>query len=412
MSAAKPSIVVLYQFLPPDDVVSAVHIGEICEGLAERGWNVSAYPCIRSCRDSSLRFAWREQWRGVSLRRIWRPNFPQSSGWGRFLNAAWMIMRWSLLSATLNPPPDVLLIGSDPILSLVVARLWGLLRPQTRIVHWCFDLYPEAAIAQGILPPHGLLARTIQRLLAPAYRRCALIADIGPCMRSLLLRYPSAASRETIVPWAIEEPGRPLPVARAERSVLFGGATLALLYSGNFGRAHGYDEILNLAEFIYPYGGRLAFSVRGNRQAELKQAAQERNADIQFIPFASADRLKERLACADIHVVTLRPEWTGAVIPSKFFGALSAGRPVLFAGRADSSIAIWIREFQVGWVLTNENLPDISRKLLDYAVSAPQVEAMQQRCFTVYQSQFSRSSQIGKWDRLLKALLGRGHGSA
>jgi len=60
---------------------------------------------------------------------------------------------------------------------------------------------------------------------------------------------------------------------------------------------------------------------------ERKKAVEQRNANVGFVPFASADKLQDRLACADIHVLTLRSDWTGMVVPSKFFGALAAARP-------------------------------------------------------------------------------------
>jgi colanic acid biosynthesis glycosyl transferase WcaI len=341
----------------------------------------------------------------VSIRRIWRPNLRQASDAGRFLNAAWMIFRWSMLALTLRPHPDVLLVGTDPILSLSVARVWRIFSPGTRVVHWCHDIYPEAAIADGLLPRRGLLTRFFAALMGSAYRKCSLIVDLGPCMRAVLLRYPSRAKRETIVPWAFEEPETPLPMAVSERLAVFGNARLALLYSGSFGRAHSYKEILDLAELLHPWGVKLVFSVRGKRQEELKQAVEQRNAGIGIVPFASSDRLQDRLACADIHVVTLRSDWTGMVVPSKFFGALAAGRPVLFVGGADSSLARWIQEFEIGWVLTSENLHQVSEQLLSYMESTEKIAAMQQRCFTVYQQFFSRATQIQKFDRSLRSLL-------
>jgi colanic acid biosynthesis glycosyl transferase WcaI len=405
MSQAKPSIAVLYHYFPPDDIVSAVHLGDLAAGLARCGWQVSAHPSIWSSDDRGIRFESRENWRDVSVRRIWRPNLRQAADTGRFLNAAWMIFRWSLLAITLKPRPDVLLIGTDPILSLSVARIWKLFSPRTKVVHWCFDIYPEAAIADGLLARRGLLTRFFAALMGTAYRRCSLIVDLGPCMRALLLRYPSAAKRETIVPWAFEEPDAPLPTAVSERLAVFGDAPLGLLYSGSFGRAHSYKEILDLAELLRPRGVKLVFSVRGKRQEELKKAVEQRSADVGFVPFASSDRLQDRLACADIHVVTLRSDWTGMVVPSKFFGALAAGRPVLFVGGADSSLARWIREFEIGWVLTGENLHQVSEQLLSFMESTESIAAMRRRCFTVYQQFFSRATQIQKFDRALRSLL-------
>jgi colanic acid biosynthesis glycosyl transferase WcaI len=405
MSGTKPSIAVFYHFFPPDNVVSAVHVGDLCVGLAERGWQVTAYPNAWSSAEDNVRFAGQETWQGVSVRRIWRPNLPQSSNIGRFLNAAWMIFRWSLLSITVAPRPDVVYIGTDPILSLTVAHFWNLFSPRTKIVHWCFDLYPEAAIAGGLLPPRGFFTRFFRRLMGSAYRRCALIVDLGPCMRRLLLQHPSKAKRETIVPWAIDEPDLPLPVSVSERALLFDDAPLALLYSGGFGRAHSYEGILNLAELLRPHGAKLVFSVRGKRERELRKAVQRRNSGIEFVPFASQEKLQDRLACADIHVVSLHSTWTGMVVPSKFFGSLSAGRPVLFVGDMQSSVAKWIREFQIGWVLTDENLQQVARELLEYAASPTAIDAMQKHCFVVYRAHFSRKEQIDRWDSSLKSLL-------
>ena len=52
----RPRIAVLYHYFPPDDVVSARHYGDLCAGLAERGWDVTAMPCNRGCHDSSRSF--------------------------------------------------------------------------------------------------------------------------------------------------------------------------------------------------------------------------------------------------------------------------------------------------------------------------------------------------------------------
>ena len=44
-----------------------------------------------------------------------------------------------------------MIVGTDPMLSVLVALPWRVLRRRSRIVHWCFDLYPDAAVAEGML---------------------------------------------------------------------------------------------------------------------------------------------------------------------------------------------------------------------------------------------------------------------
>ncbi len=153
------------------------------------------------------------------------------------------------------------------------------------------------------------------------------------------------------------------------RKELFGDAKLGLLYSGNLGRAHVYRPFVELAKRVE--GDSIAFCYAGrgpqmdSLRAEVDAARQSANdageraegtvtgglTNIVFAGFASEEQLGKRLAAADVHMVSLAPHWTGTVVPSKFFGALAVGRPVLFAGSRNSAIAKWIEEFGVGWVL-------------------------------------------------------------
>src|SRR6476660_5811093 len=136
-----PTITVLYHYFHPDDVISARHFDGLCQGLTERGWRVLARPCNRGCRDETRTYPLAEDWRGIRIRRVWRPRFRQSSNIGRMLNAGWLIAAWSLTTG--GSKPNILLIGTDPILSVLVAAFWRLTRRRVRIAHWGFDLYPE-----------------------------------------------------------------------------------------------------------------------------------------------------------------------------------------------------------------------------------------------------------------------------
>jgi colanic acid biosynthesis glycosyl transferase WcaI len=396
---------VLYHYFYPDDVVSSTHISELAEGLAQRGWHVTAMPSNRGCRDESRSYPAEEKWNGIHIRRVWRPRVPQASAAGRLVNALWMIARWSLAALAPRHAPDVVIVGTDPILSVLVARVWKLVRPKTQIIHWCFDLYPEAAAADGILKPESLIYRLLRRILAPAYKSCDLVADIGGCMRERLAYYKSSAKMVTLTPWALSEPDAPVEPDPEERAVLFGDAALGLMYSGNFGRAHAYEEILQLARLLREQNIKLVFSVRGNREQALREAVQRDDANVSFCDFAPAHRLERRLSAADIHVVSLRPEWTGMVVPSKFFGAIAAGRPVLFAGSTESAVARWIAHYGLGWILTSENIKETAEQITRYMTSQGENPRMRRRCFELYQKHFSKKHILDVFDQELRALL-------
>jgi glycosyltransferase involved in cell wall biosynthesis len=150
---------------------------------------------------------------------------------------------------------------------------------------------------------------------------------------------------------------------------------------------------------------KLAFSVRGNREQMLREAVAGADVNVSFCEFAPAERLEARLSAADIHVVSLHPEWTGTVVPSKFFGAIAAGRPVLFAGSPESAVAKWIQEYDLGWVLTPRNVNAITKSIRAYASSPEQQNKMRQHCFEVYKEHFCRERVLDCYDKELRLVL-------
>src|SRR5438132_7830960 len=199
-------------------------------------------------------------------------------------------------------------------------------------------------------------------------------------MRTRWETYVHSCRKVTLVPWALSEPEDVLPPDRETRSQLFGQSAIGVLYSGNFGRAHSYEELLQLARLLRGESIHFCFGVRGNRVDELRAAVRPDDRNVGFAGFAPESELAERLTAADIHLVSLRPSWTGVVVPSKFFGSLAAGRPVIFAGDEDSAIARWIVAHQVGWVLGRDCLPRVAGELRRLVDEPEALRALQMRC--------------------------------
>lgn len=402
----RPHATILYHYFWPDDVVSARIFADLALGLTDRGWDVTAVPCNRGCRDESVQYSLFERWAGGAIRRIWRPNLKQASTKGRLLNAAWMIVAWSWYGmVSPRRRREVVIVGTDPILSVLIALPWKLFRRHTKIVHCCHDLYPEAPIAEGMIHERSLPVRVLKWFLAQAYRRCDLMVDLGSCMGRLLAQYGSKGKPVTLPPWALVEPKQVVEQDSATRKELFGSAKLGLLYSGNFGRAHSYGEFLELARHLRNDSVQICFACRGNRMEELKAAVKSDDSNISFAGFAPESELEKRLGACDLHLVSLRPEWTGTVVPSKFFGALATGRGVIFAGSPDSAIAEWIYEYRVGWVLTPETVSQVASEIRKLASNPTELMEMRTRCHEVYATHFSKSYLLECWDHDLRATI-------
>ncbi len=395
------SVDIHYHYFPPDDVVSARHFWDLAQGLAERGWKVRVYTSNRSCRTKGASYPRKENVNGVEVYRIWRPDFPQNRAYGRILNAVWMLLFWAGRAIWEQDPPEIMITGTDPIFSALVAIPWKWTFPNTKQVHWCFDLYPDGFVAEGLISRNSPIHRFFQYLMSAALRSQDLIANLGSCMETRLRKYAPSVPQITITPWALVEPAIPPQPDLEVRKQLFGNAKIGLLYSGSFGRAHSYEQILALARSLRNESVTFCFAVRGNRVDQLKAAINADDINIRFAGFASEADLEMRLAAADIHIASLQSEWTGCVVPSKFFGSLAIGRPILFVGKKEAAAARWIEEFGLGWFLSEQE-NNLEAHLNTVRVMA--LSKLATHCHTIYQTNFSKKDNLDRLSTELSSL--------
>ena len=91
----------------------------------------------------------------------------------------------------------------------------------------------------------------------------------------------------------------------------------------------------------------------GARHAEMVTLADTLEVDdmVRFLPYQKRERLPLSLSSADVHVVGLAKGLAGYVVPSRLYGILSAGRPVIVAAEDESETARLVREIGCGVVI-------------------------------------------------------------
>jgi glycosyltransferase involved in cell wall biosynthesis len=386
---------------------------QFAQELTHRGWQVTVLTTDRYCREPQRRIPRKEEnVQGIHVIRLPRPAWNQAYPLQRIMNSAWVIAGW-LLKLVRMHSFDVILVGSDPVFAPLIIPGARFCKKATIFAHWCFDLYPEIAMADSDVQMNTTIVALLQRLMGRSYRASHLIADLGSCMRRRLAAYNHGAQEATLVPWALAEPEALTPPNPELRKSMFGDAAFGLLYSGTLGRAHEYEIFLKLARLLHHRSPhiRLCFAARGNKVAELKRAITPEDTNISFVDFVAESRLEEHLNAADMHMISLNKEWNGLVVPSKFFGSLATGKPVIYAGPADSSIACLLREHEIGFYIDEKSLEDVVLKLDLLSKNSSVMNILQKNAFEVYKNSFSKKIIVDKWDRVLRQLLSDAHSS-
>lgn len=400
-----PRLLLCYHFFHPDDVVSARMFTDLAVEQTRRGWDVTVLTSNRLWRDPHAQLPRFERWNDVDIHRVFRPPWDQARPVERLGNSAWMLAAW-LAKARMLGSFDAIVIGSDPAFSAMAAPVLRRLFPRAALVHWCFDLYPEAITAEKLGQQHlEIVARGLMRFAYGAYDA---LVDIGPRMGERLAEYESPARQATLVPWALAETDHPVAIDAEARRALFPEARLALLYSGTMGRAHDFSAFLRLARACRARTRNaisICFSVRGNRADDLAREITAADTNVSLAPFADEATLQTRLAAADLHLVSLRADWAGVVVPSKFFASLAVGRPVVYAGPAESEIARWIAQHEIGFHLTEETTDAAADRLHRLLDDRDALARLRESALAVYRREWSKAVTNDRWDRLLRELV-------
>ena len=274
------------------------------------------------------------------------------------------------------------------------------------------DVWPDVLIADGRLPPGGLLAKILTRASRVIWRQADAVVVIGRCMRDLVLAGRVDPARVHVVPnWAHSSVSEVVSRADNElRQELGIGDRFVVLYSGNLGVSHSFDEILAVAELFRDTHPEVFFLFigSGSRRGEVEGKKAGRELDnVALMPFQPATRLAHTLAAGDIQFISLRPGFEGVVVPSKAYGAMAAGRAVVYLGHSDGEIARVIKEFDMGTVVAPGDVAALARAIEGYLVDPSRVTRQGANAARASSGPLGVNRALASWLEVVQEVAGR-----
>jgi hypothetical protein len=270
--------------------------------------------------------------RKLSAKRYNKSGIVSRSLWSLRTNVRLM---WEVVKDRRARRSEILFTGSPPFM-LFVAIFVKLLR-QTRLIYRITDFYPEVLIAA--LGKRPVLLAIFERITWFLRRRVDQFEVLGEDQRRILLAGGIAPSKimlkRDISPTPVS--GSELPMPRPPELA----ASKVLLYSGNYGVAHEVDTVVQgLIRHHSEGSGQFGLWLNGSGSSIEAVLAPLRAAGI---PVASGhpvplEELPALLAAADAHLITLRPGFSGLVLPSKLYACLDSRRPIVFIGPESSDV--------------------------------------------------------------------------
>ena len=343
----KRRLLVLNQYYAPGFEATAYLLSQLCAALAA-DFEVTV---ITGKLAAPRADPGRTMLDGVEVVRVRSTAFDRSNLLLRALNYVTYLLG-SLVAGLVAPKPDVVLCMTDPPViadvALIVAR-----RFRAPLVVVSQDVFPEIAVELKRLESKSLI-ELLRALIGFYLRRADKIVAIGDTMRARLEQKGAPPGRISVIPnWVDTEAIRPAPKNNDWSQANGLANRFVVMHSGNVGHAQNLDALVRSTTFLRDLDD-LAVTIIGGgaRYAELVELAERLETDhVHFLGYQPRELLSLSLSAADIHVVGLARGLSGYVVPSRLYGILAAGRPVIVAAERESETARVVQERGCGVVV-------------------------------------------------------------
>jgi glycosyltransferase involved in cell wall biosynthesis len=343
----RPRLLVLNQYYWPGLEATAYLLSQLCAALAE-DFDVTVVTGRLAIPRADPE---RTSHEGVEIVRVRSTAFDRSSLLLRALNYI-TYLGFSLRAGLTARRPDVVLCMTDPPViadaALVIAR-----RFRAPLVVVSQDVFPEIAVELRRLESKPLIG-LLQRLIGFYLRRADRVVAIGETMRKRLEKKGAPPERIVVIPnWVDTEAIRPAPKdnewAREQQLT----DRFVVMHSGNIGHAQNLDALVRATTFLRDLDDLSVLIIGGGAQhAALLELSERLDADqVRFLGYQPRETLSLSLSAANVHVVGLASGLSGYVVPSRLYGVLAAGRPVIVAADPESETARLVEQEGCGVVV-------------------------------------------------------------
>lgn len=322
---------VITQFFPPDYAATGQLIEELVKQLGQQGVNVEVFtsqPGYAFKSQTAPAIEWIDRIRVQRSRtaQLWSGRIR-----GKAVNGVLYTLRALLYLLRAWQRNNVLLVTTAPPFLPVIGYLAYLL---FRLPYVCilYDLYPDIAIALGVVSKQSWVVRLWNAINKQVWRKAKGIVVLSPAMKQKIVAHcPEVADKVSVIhSWANPEAIVPIPKHENWFAHEYGLVNkFTVMYSGNMGRCHDIDTMLEAAKQLQDEPIQFVCIGGGAKREELiKEVNRLGLNNFTFLPYQDKQVLPYSLTACDLSLVSVDAITEGLVVPSKLYSALASGRPI------------------------------------------------------------------------------------
>lgn len=331
---------ILTQYYPPELGAAAIRLSRLARSLAEEGHDVTVLTSLPNYPSGIIKapyrghLVYRECQDLVNLYRVWVYASPSKSARARLLNqVSFLIM--AALTGIFMGSPDVILVESHPLFVCLASGWLRRIKHAPSVLN-VSDLWPESAVATGMLAANSMIVRIAEHVERWAYHDSAHIVGLTNGVVDGILRVHPHRERVTLIPNAVDL-SQFRPATDEERDAArtkFGvNGRFVAVHVGNMSLTYDFDIILDTAaalpDMVFLFAGD------GSQSSRIREQIVSREIDnvvmLGALPHAQMPAV---WAAADVCLIALRDHSVaGGTRPAKMYEAMATGTPVIAAIR-------------------------------------------------------------------------------
>jgi glycosyltransferase involved in cell wall biosynthesis len=349
-------LTVITQFYPPDYAATGQLIEELVKHLGQQGIDIEVFTSQPGYAFELATAPSVERFERVRIQRSRTAQLWPGRIRGKAINGVLYTLRAALYLMRGWRRSNLLLVTTAPPFLPIVAYL---AHTFFRLPYVCilYDLYPDIAIALGVISKHNWMTRLWQKLNQQIWLNAKGIVVLSPAMKQRVVAHcPQVAAKISVIhSWA--DPQWILPIAKQKNWFAWKHNLVkkfTVLYSGNLGRCHDTNTILQAAQYLHDEPIQFVFIGAGAKRNEMMEEVKRLGlSNFLFLPYQDRQVLPYSLTACDLSLVSVDASTESLVVPSKLYSALAAGRPIAVICSPDSFLREIIAEANCGGTFDN-----------------------------------------------------------
>jgi glycosyltransferase involved in cell wall biosynthesis len=397
-TSAKPRLLVLNQYYWPGVEATANLLTELCEALAD-DYDVTVV--TGAARDGLPSRAVRG---GVRIIRVRSTTYDRAQLSRRAANY-FTYLFGAVREALASERPDVVVAMTDPPFIGAGAQLVAR-RFRVPLLVISQDVFPEIAVKLGRLR-NPLVVGVLQVVVTSYLRFADRVVVIGETMKQRIVEKGVDADRIRVISnWGDAEHVTPQPRdnAWAREHDLVG--KFVVMHFGNVGHAQDLDTLIRATTLLRDLDDLVVAVIGvGARLQELTALAETLETEaVRFLPWQAYEDRALPISSAHVHVVGLARGLAGYIVPSRMWGVLAAGRPVIAAAEDESETAVVVRRTECGIVVPPGDPLALASAIRAFHDGAYDLDAMGRRARAYAESETDRSIAVDRYRRVLEEI--------